>query len=56
MKQEHRQQLQNDLETVLGRQCKPHELGNIENDALLLVRCVMKRLEEFEERLKKLEK
>ena len=48
--------LRSNLETDLNREVKPNELGNMETDALLLVRLALKKITDLENRIILLEK
>lgn len=43
------------LEELLGRKCTDSEIINAENDALLLCRILIEKVEELEKRILKLE-
>lgn len=49
-------ELKNDLKEMLGRNVKANEVINMENDALLLARFCIKKIEELEDRILLLEK
>lgn len=56
MKQEHEKLMRDDLKLLLKREPKSDEIANMETDALLLARMVMKRVELLEEEVEKLQK
>lgn len=56
MKQENKDELKKDLDNHLGRPANPNEVINMETDALLLVKMLIKKVENLEERIIKLEK
>ena len=47
--------IEQDLKNSIGRDLKPNEIMNLENDALLLAKFLIKKVEELEKRIKKLE-
>lgn len=51
MKPEYKTEIKNDLEKILGRNIKVNEAINMENDALLLARFCLKKIEELENQI-----
>jgi len=56
MKIETKNNLKINLENQLGRPAKPNEIINMGNDALLLAKMLIKKVEDLEERILILEK
>jgi len=54
MKPEYKTQIKNDLKETLGRNVKANEAINMENDALLLARFCIKKIEELENEINNL--
>ncbi len=54
MKPEYKIQIKDDLKEILGRNVKANEAVNMENDALLLARFALKKIEELEIEINKL--
>ena len=56
IEKKHRDKMKNDLKDLMKREPKPHEILNMETDALLLARMLADRIEDLESRVKDLEK